>query len=1066
MTLDSIAGVRVSPQQKQVWLLQQAGRAVPFRSQCAVQIDGPLDRARLRQSCDSVVQRFEILRTTFRALAGMTIPLQVIGEDLLTWEAIDIQQHVPEAQARQIWQVFDELLQRPFDLAQGPVTRCTLVICSPVKHCLVISLPALCADLASLRHLVAEIVRSYAASVEGGALDDEPLQYADIAEWQNELLEVADAEVGKQFWRERSHLEALPGMRLAFERRQGAAGGFDLQVYHSTLDQSLAAQLDAHPADTSMLLLTAWIVLLGRHIPQSRLTLGIASDGRKYEELEQAIGLFARDLPLSFERDASTTFQQALDEVGRIWHEHNEWQEYFTWDTVLPDAADGEQPPFFPVCFSFDDAALCESGADVTCSLERYAACTHQFKIKLACRREADTIVCDFHYDARLLNQEHLAVLAEQYQTLLHHALHAPQLLIDRLALLGASERQRLLSDFNRTTVDVEPDLLLHDLFEAQAARTPDAVAVEYGDQRLTYAELNARANQLAHHLMRQGVGPDVLVGIHVERSLDLVIALLGTLKAGGAYVPLEPSHPSEYLAFVIDNAAISVLLTQQHLAERLPAFDGRVVRIDADWTTIAREQATPPQHAGAPDHLAYVLYTSGSTGVPKGVMITHRGLCNHMLWMQAELPLTTDDRVLQKTVCSFDASVWEFYAPLLAGACLVVAEPGKQQDSTYLVRTVIERRITILQLVPAMLHLLLEEPLIRSCTSLKRVFCGGEALALDLQQRCFDRLPADLYNLYGPTETTIQVIVWQCQRQTDQALVPIGRPIWNVRAYILDRALQPVPIGIAGELYIGGVSLARGYVRRADLTAERFIPDPFSAAPGSRLYRTGDLARYQPDGTIEYLGRVDHQVKLRGFRIELGQIEAVLRQHPAVQDAVVMVRDDAAPAGRHPDQRLTAYVIPQPHQSIVVEELQRFVGGKLPDYMIPSIVVPLNAFPLTASGKVDRQALPVPHLALSDRAQTYVGPRNELEQAVAAIWEEVLGVERIGIHDNFFALGGHSLLTTQINARVLEQFQVSLPLRGLFEAPTIAEFSVMVVQHMLEQADPETAARLTIDHP
>ena len=560
------------------------------------------------------------------------------------------------------------------------------------------------------------------------------------------------------------------------------------------------------------------------------------------------------------------------------------------------------------------------------------------------------------------------------------------------------------------------------------------AVAVVFAEQTLTYRELNTRANRLAHHLHTLGVGPDVPVGLCVERSLELLVGLLGILKAGAAYIPLDPAYPPARLAFMLADAEASVLVTQPQWMARLPMDGVQTVCLDGAWERLAVQPGDNLVSGVTPANLAYVMYTSGSTGQPKGVMIPHSALSNHMHWMQATFALTAADRVVHKTSISFDASVWELFAPLLVGGCLIVARPGGHQDSAYLVELLATQQVTMLKLVPSLLQMLLAEDALVTCGSLRHVFCGGEALAPALQEQFCGHLEARLHNLYGPTEATIDVACWTCARGGEQRIVPIGRPIANTQLYLLDAQLQPVPIGIPGELYIGGASLARGYLHRPELTAAAFIPHPFSAEPGTRLYKTGDLARYLPDGNIELLGRLDHQVKIRGYRIELGEIETTLEHHPAIRQAVILVREDTPG-----DRRLVAYCVPCHGLGPNLHELRSFLQTKLPDYMIPATFVLLDALPLTPSGKVDRHALPAPGRARPALSEAFVAPRTPAEELLAGIWTSVLGVEAVGIHDNFFALGGHSLLAMQVLSRLRKVFQVDVPLRTLFEAPTVA---------------------------
>jgi amino acid adenylation domain-containing protein len=602
------------------------------------------------------------------------------------------------------------------------------------------------------------------------------------------------------------------------------------------------------------------------------------------------------------------------------------------------------------------------------------------------------------------------------------------------LPILTATERHQVLVEWNQTRAEYSQDECLHELFEAQVERTPQAVAVVFEGEQLTYEGLKRRANQLARHLQRLGVGPEVLVGVLMERSLELVVALYGILKAGGAYVPLDPEYPLDRVAFMLKDAQVPVVLAQQKLAASLSEHGTRVICLDVDWDTIAQESTESPMSGATGKNLAYVIYTSGSTGRPKGVLNTHRAICNQLLWLQDAHQLTGADSLLQQISVSFDPSVNELFWPLTTGARLVVTKPEEHKDGAYLTRMIVDQEITTLFLVPSMLQLLLEDENIRECRCLKRVFCGGEVLPYDLQKRFFERLDAELYNQYGPTEATVTVTQWKCQRNGSLRTVPIGRPVANTQLYIVDSSMQPVPIGVPGELHIGGVQVARGYLNRPELTDERFIPDLFGDDLQARLYKTGDLARYRPDGNIEFLGRVDTQVKIRGFRIELGEIENVLNQHPKVKEAVVVARGDTPG-----HQRLVAYVVPVTASGMQPRALRDFLQTKLPDYMVPPTFVQLEALPLMPNGKVDRRSLPAPAPRRPDLEPTFAAPRTPVEKTLSGIWAEILGIQSVGIHDDFFDLGGHSLLATQVMARVREALLVDVPLRTLFDTPTVA---------------------------
>jgi amino acid adenylation domain-containing protein len=610
----------------------------------------------------------------------------------------------------------------------------------------------------------------------------------------------------------------------------------------------------------------------------------------------------------------------------------------------------------------------------------------------------------------------------------------APAAPLRSLEVLPDAERRQLLVEWNDTARDHGPEARVHRLIERQAATTPEAIALEFEGQSLTYAEMNQRANRLARMLRDKGVGPDVLVGVFTERSIEMVLALLAILKAGGAYVPLEPSYPAERLAHMLQDAQVSLVLAHRHLAGQLASQVREVHELDPSWASYAGHSGDDLEDIGTPRDLAYVIFTSGSTGRPKGAMNEHRGVCNRLLWLQEEFRLTADDRVMQKTAISFDPSVREFFWPLLAGARLVIARPDGHLDTAYLVDLIRRQEITHVQFVPSMLRVFLELDGVEACSSLKRVLCSGEALTRELQDRFFARLPGvELHNLYGPTECSMTVGHWACRRGDGSLTVPIGRPGSNIQLYVLDPSLRPAPIGVAGELHIGGIQVGRGYAGRPDLTADRFIDDPFSSVSGARLYKTGDLVRYREDGAIEYLGRADFQVKFRGFRVELGEIEATLDTHPAVAQSAVIVREDIPG-----NQRLVAYVVAR-GADLPAAELKQHLARQLPEYMVPGAFVFLESLPLTSSGKVDRKALPVPEGPVG---AAYVAPRTPTEETLARIWAELLGMERVGVEDDFFELGGHSLMAMRLVSRVRQALDVELPVREVFVASTIRALS------------------------
>jgi amino acid adenylation domain-containing protein len=645
-------------------------------------------------------------------------------------------------------------------------------------------------------------------------------------------------------------------------------------------------------------------------------------------------------------------------------------------------------------------------------------------------------------YDATRLSEKQVKSISGYYVRCLEAIASNPLAHHESQSLLCKQERYQLLVEWNNTTTDYPNNTCIHQLFEAQVERTPDAVAVVFEDQQLTYRELNYRANQLAHYLQTLGVGPEVLVGICVERSLEMVVGLLGILKAGGAYVPLDPAYPKKRLAFMLEDSQVSVLLTQEQLVAQLPKLGAHVVGLDTDWGIISQESQHNPFNGVKPENLAYVIYTSGSTGKPKGTMIVHQGLVNYLSWCTKTYAVADGCGAPVHSSIGFDATITSLFSPLLVGQRVVLL-PEKQEIEFLSAALRSQSNFSLVKITPAHLELLNQLlPTKGAAGQTQALIIGGEALSG--KSLSFWQIHASeirIINEYGPTETVVGCCVYEVPAGASMSgAVPIGRPIANTQIYILDPHLQPVPIGVPGELHIGGAGLAQGYLNRPELTAEKFIPNPFSDEPGSRLYKTGDLARYLPDGNIEYIGRLDNQVKLRGFRIELGEIETVLSQHPDVLQTVVIARED------HPsDKRLVAYVVPTQEQALSINELRCFLKEKLPEYMVPAAFVLLDALPLTPNGKVDRHALPVPEQGRPELEGTFVAPRTPGEQQIADIWTQVLGLERVGVHDNFFELGGNSLLVIQVISRLRKVFQVALPLGNLFEAPTVAELTERV---------------------
>jgi amino acid adenylation domain-containing protein len=901
--------------QQRLWFLDQLVPGNPFYNIPAVlRIRAPLDAAVLERSLNEIVRRHEILRTTFVPVNGE--PVQVVAPALrLALPLVDLRDRPAAEREAEAGRLATAEARRLFDIAQGPLLRATLLRLDAADHVLLLTMHHIVSDGWSMGLLLRELTALYDAFAVGrpSPLPELPLQYADFAVWQRAWLQGPVLNAQLAYWRRQ--LAGLPALQLPTDRPrppvQAFRGAFQPLQLPPALTAALKALSQREGTTLFMTLLAAFKTLLFRYTGQDDVVVGSPIAGRTRAEIEGLIGFFVNSLVLRTDLSGDPPFREALGRVrevalGAYAHQDLPFERLVE---ELQPARDLSRNPLFQVTFQLlNTPSAPRPTADPDVPPLDVQRGTSIFDVAFTLWEGPQGLTGGLEYDTDLFDAGTIERMAGHIETLLAGAVADPNQRLSELPLLTDRERHQLLVTWNATAVDHPDDRCVHELFEAQAAATPGAVSVLGDGLEVSYAELNGRANQLARRLRRLGVEPGVLVGICLERSVEMVVALLGVLKSGGAYVPLDPYYPTRRLATMLEDSQAPVLLTQRRLLAGLPAPGAQTLCLDTEWHGVASESVENLASTATADDLAYVIYTSGSTGQPKGVMIPHRALTNHMLWMRLTFPLTETDAVVQRTPFSFDASVWEFYAPLLAGARLVLPRAERRQDTAELVRAMALHGVTTLQLVPSLLRTLLEEPGLEACTRLSRVFCGGEALPVELQERFYVRLPATLHNLYGPTEATIDATFFVGRSDARRRTVPIGRPIANTWIYLLDRRLQPVPIGIPGELYIGGQGLARGYLNQPALTAERFIPDPFSAAPGARLYKTGDLARYGPDGNIEFLGRIDHQVKVRGFRIELDEVEAVLSRHPGVREAAVLAREDVPG-----DQRLLAYVVQDP---------------------------------------------------------------------------------------------------------------------------------------------------------
>jgi amino acid adenylation domain-containing protein/thioester reductase-like protein len=1025
----ALEGFRLSPQQKHFWSLQPNSSA--YRAQCAILLEGKLQVEILKEAVQQVVKRHEILRTKFQLRPGIAIPAQVICDrSNPDWQTFNLSDLTFQQQQAKIEELFQAHRSLTFDWERDSLLRLSLLILSPGQHIFLITLPSLCADSWTLKNLVREIAHTYEKCLNNEQLSDEPVQYIQFSEWQNELLEEEDAETGKTYWQQQ--LDSLTAITLPFEQ-QPSDKRFDPDVWSLKIDPAVVAKLeytaDLHNTTIREFLLSCWQILLWRITGQSEIAIETVFSGRTYEELHETLGLLAKWLPVCCPVRSHFKFREILSGISQTLQDRDQWQEYFIWEE---NTGSNDK-----IAFEFEDWSDKYDAGGVSFSVDRQYVCFERFKVKLSCIRGAESLTAKFHYDPEIIDPQSIQYWGELFQTLVANAVNNPEARVGELEILSDRDRQRILFEFNQTQSAYPLDKCIHQLFTEQAAETPDKIALVFEDQQLTYAQLNARANKIAHYLQNLGVKPEVLVGIYLERSPLIIISLLAILKAGGAYLPLDPALPSSALTLRLQDAEAKVLLTQQQLIENLPELATKILCLDSDQEIVARESEENPHCEVKTENLVYTIYTSGSTGKPKGVAIEHRQLLNYFYFIQSKLNLTPGSSFALVSTFAADLGNTVIFPSLCSGGCLHIISSERTSDPQAVADYFDHHPIDCLKIVPSHLKALLtiEDP--GKILPRQRLILGGEATSWDLIDRVRQIAPeCKIINHYGPTEATIGVTTFEVEKgakSNKSATVPIGRAIANTQIYLLDSQKQPVPIGVSGELYIGGVPLARGYLNQPELTAQKFITNPFVEG---RIYNTGDKARYLPDGNIEFLGRTDNQVKIRGFRIELGEIEVVLSQHPEVEQVVVAVSEDESG-----NRKLIAYVVPR-SQTPSISDLRIFSLCKLPEYATPSAFILLKTLPLTPNGKIDRQALPAPDSTRPELEAVYAAPRTSIEEKLVEIWQELLGLEKIGIQDNFFELGGHSLLITQLLARVRDTFKVEISLHSLFKLPTIANIA------------------------
>ncbi len=1034
MSTVTIEGYQLAPQQSHIWSLQEENGAAAYRARCLVTIDGPVDAGRLRRAFDAVVRRHEILRTTFRRLPGMHAPLQVVHERLPIGFAVG--SGAPP----------------PIDLETGPVLSASLRRRSAEASELFLELPSLCADRSTLERLVLELGVLYEDPGAEGCLGD-VLQYPDVSEWLHELGQKPESAPGVDYWRGLD-LSAAGSLALPFEEAPGRPEFFDPRTFdvsksvaRANLVDGLCTPLGCTPR---ALLLTCWQILLGRLVDDARLVVGYETDGRRVPELKTAFGPCGRYLPLAGKAAEDSSLRIAVSHVQRSIEEQKVWENVFAWHLRRPPPGSTETT-FFAFAFDYADRAS-PPGKDAAFHLEERSVVMDRFKVRLRCTRRAGALEIALDHDASRISAREVERLGSRFVRLLESAAANPEIAVRALDVLPEEEKRLLWFEWNDTSRDFDPTPI-HERFEEIAARFPNRIAVVGETARLTYSELNARANGAADDLRGVGVGPDTVVGLCVERSVEMIVGLLAIWKAGGAYLPLDPALPDERLAFLLDDTKAPFVLTRAPLAGRFSRTRAKTVVLDGR----TGGAAGTPMRVARPEHLAYVIFTSGSTGLPKGVAVEHRQVANYVGAILEILSPEPGRVFATVTTLAADLGNTSIFASLVSGGILRVVSESLAKDAEALAEDFETDPVDFLKIVPSHLSALLsasrpERLLPRRCLVL-----GGEAASWNLIERVRELAPdCAIVNHYGPTETTVGAAAFRVPFDLAGArprTVPIGRPLGNYRVFLLDEAGRPAPLGTSGELHIGGAGLARGYLNRPELTEEKF-PTIEIAGERRRLYKTGDVARLLSDGQIELLGRNDDQVKLHGFRIEPGEIEAALRRHPAVREAVVLARQvDASP------KRLVAYVVPEPAaEAPVSAELRRFLLATLPEFMLPSAFVRVPRIPLTANGKVDRAALPLPDPARPDHGDPLVAPRTSNEHILFKVWADVLRHNRFGIHENFFDLGGDSILGIQIVVGAAREGLRVTP-KQLFDRQTIAELAEVAETPIVREGREESAA-------
>ncbi|MFN6560834.1 MAG: amino acid adenylation domain-containing protein [Nostoc sp. ChiSLP01] len=1046
--------IPLSLNQQRLWFLHQIEEeSTTYNEFFAVSINGLLQISHLEQSLQEIIQRHEVLRTTFPNQNGY--PIQAIAPTLaITLPIVDLQT-LPKVEQSALIQKLSKEVQRPFDLVHGPLLRVTLVQLEKESYMLLLCMHHIVSDGWSMGVFIQELSSLYQASCAGVpfSLPELPIQYADFAVWQRQCLSGEVLKSQLNYWL--SQLHGAPSLlQLPTDRTRPSVQTYQGKTESFTLNRDLTQKLQSLSGKSSttlfMTLLAAFATLLYRYSGESDILVGTPIANRNRSEIESLIGFFVNTLVLRTRFKDNPSFENLLAQVRETTLKAYEHQ-YVPFEQVveaLQPQRSLSYPPLFQVMFVLQNTPKSELELPgcTWCELNQESTIA-RFDLTLTITETDRGLVGSWEYNTDLFDGSTIERMAAHFHNLCSAIVANPEATVGELPLLSEAERHQLLKEWNDTATPATTDKCIHQLFEEQVERTPQSVAVVFENQQLTYQQLNQRANQLAHHLLSLGVEPEVLVGICVERSIEMVVGLLGILKAGGAYVPLDPSYPQERLSYMLTDSQLPILLTQQHLFKQLPQHQTQTICLDEDWQNFADYSQDNPCTQIKSDNLAYIIYTSGSTGKPKGTMILHSGMVNYLSWCTKAYNVAEGEGSTVNSSISFDATITSLFSPLLVGL-MVVLLPEKGEIEALKAALCSGTKFSLVKITPAHLKILSHLFASEQVNIQTQAFIiGGEALSEKVTSFWQKYAPATrLINEYGPTETVVGCCIYEVGKQSLRGGdIPIGRPISNTQIYILDSHLQPVPVGVAGELYIGGDGLAKGYLNRPELTQEKFIPNHLCNSKSERLYKTGDRARYSSDGNIEYLGRIDQQVKVRGFRIELGEIEAVLNTHPQIQQAVVIATEDI-----FDKKRLVAYFVSS-DESLRTNQIREFLKQKLPEYMVPNAFITLDTLPLTPNGKIDRSALPAPDGEITRSTEAYVKPQTELERMIATIWQNVLQVEKVGLHDSFFDLGGHSLLLINVHSQLREIFNQDISILEMFKYPTVSSFAQYLNQEKSE---------------